>query len=354
MSNLNGCVVGDYLLDYKIGSGTFGVVYLGTNMISGEKVAIKLESRTVRNPKLALEYMIYRILANGKGIPHVHWFGRVGKYNALVMDVLGPSLHDLFKFCKCKFTLRTVLLLADQLLSRIEYVHENNIIHRDIKPSNFVMGLKMNELNQVYIIDFGLAKTYRNPITQQHISCVETNTLTGSIKYASINSHLGIQQTRRDDLESLGNTLVLFALGKLPWQDMRARNRKELNNQIMQMKINTPVESLCEFLPAEFATYMNYCRVLTFNEKPKYNILRRLFRKLFIRKGFCDDHIFDWTLLNTGSTEMKNTDSTDFCEWQLNRKDETNIGGTHNYKHSCRASTEFNHRVGTLALAAYV
>jgi len=353
MSKINECVLGTYLLGCKIGSGSFGVVYLGTNMISGEKVAIKLESTTVRNPKLALEYMIYRVLADGKGIPRVHWFGRVGKYNAMVMDLLGPSLHDLFKFCKRKFTLRTVLLLADQLLSRIEYVHENNFIHRDIKPSNFAMGLKMNELNQVYIIDFGLAKTYRNSKTQEHISFVKTNTLTGSLKYASLNSHLGILQTRRDDLESLGITLVLFALGKLPWQDIRARTRTELNNKIMQMKINTPIESLCEFLPAEFATYMNYCRVLTFDEQPQYNILRGLFRKLFIRKGFCEDCIFDWTLMNTGSTEI-NTYSPDTSEWQLNGKEETRIGGTHNYKISSRASYEIHREVETLALAAYV
>jgi len=354
MSKINECVVGTYHLGCKIGSGSFGVVYLGTNMITGEKVAIKLESRSVRNPKLAFEYMIYRMLADGKGIPRVHWFGKAGKYNALVMDILGPSLHDLFKFCKRKFTLRTVLLLADQLLSRIEYVHENNIIHRDIKPSNFVMGLKMNELSQVYIIDFGLARTYRNSKTQEHISCLETNTLTGSLKYASINSHLGIQQSRRDDLESLGITLVLFALGKLPWQDIRAHTKKELNNKIMQIKINTPVERLCEFLPAEFATYMNYCRALTYDEKPGYNVLRRLFRKLFIRKGFCEDHIFDWALLSTGGTVIKNTDSTNVSDWHLNSRKKTHIGGTHNYKRSSRSSFEIDPEVETLALAVYV
>jgi len=278
-------------------------------------------------------------------------------YNALVMDILGPSLHDLFKFCKCRFTLKTVLLLADQLLSRIEHVHENNFIHRDIKPSNFVMGLKMNELNQVYIIDFGLAKTYRNPITHRHISCVETNTLTGSIKYASINTHLGLQQSRRDDLESLGITLVLFALGKLPWQGIRAHTRKALNSKIMRMKINTPVESLCEFLPAEFATYMNYCRVLTFDETPRYDILRRLFRRLFIRKGFCEDYIFDWALLNTGcggGKHLKNTDSTDASELQLSRKEGTSIGDTYKYKHSNLASSEIDREVETLALAVYI
>jgi len=161
-----------YRLDQRIGSGAYGVVYLGTDIDAGKRVAVKMELQTVRNPKLAKEYEIYKILSKGVGISRVHWFGKAGKYNALVLDVLGPSLYDLFKFCGRKFTLRTVLMLADQMLTRVEYIHSKKLIHRDIKPANFLMGLDMRELNKVYIIDFGLAKSYYDTNTCQHLSNV--------------------------------------------------------------------------------------------------------------------------------------------------------------------------------------
>jgi len=210
----------------------------------------------------------------------------VGDYNALVLDILGPSLNDLFKFCNKKFTLKTVLLLADQMLERIEYVHSKNFIHRDIKPANFVMGLDMRKLNQVYIIDFGLAKKYRDPKTRQHISCVEHKNLAGTARFASLNAHLGIEQSRRDDLESLGFMLVFFAVGKLPWQGVKANSREAFNNKIMQMKLNTPIEILCKQLPSVFDTYLNYCRALVFDEKPAYSVLKQLFWNLFFRMDY--------------------------------------------------------------------
>jgi serine/threonine protein kinase len=285
-------VAGTYSLDGKIGSGSYGVIYIGTNIYTEERVAVKLEKRSARKPKLASEYKIYKALEGGVGISRVHWFGRAREYNALVLDVLGPSLYDLFKFCGRKFTLKTVLMLADQLLARLEYIHSKNILHRDIKPANFVMGLDMQELNQVYIIDFGLAKRY----CDSNSASVQCRSLTGTARYASIVSHLGMELSRRDDLESLGFVLIYFALGRLPWQGLKASTRNEFHSMIMQMKMDTPVEVLCKSLPTEFATYLNYCRTLRFRQKPDYNFLRQLFRKVFHRKGYSDDSLFDWTL----------------------------------------------------------
>ena len=106
------------------------------------------------------------------------------------MDLLGPSLEDLFNFCSRRFTMKTVLMLADQMIGRVEYVHNKNFIHRDIKPDNFLMGIGRH-CNKLFLIDFGLAKKYRDTRTRQHIPYREDKNLTGTARYASINAHLG-------------------------------------------------------------------------------------------------------------------------------------------------------------------
>lgn len=154
-------VGGRFQLGRKIGSGSFGDIYLGRNTVTGEEVAIKLESHRCRHPQLSYEYRVYRILryrnSGITGIPRVHWFGREGDYNVLVLDLLGPSLEDLFNFCGRKFSLKTVLMIADQLLARLEFLHSNSFIHRDIKPDNFLLGIG-KKANTIYLIDFGLSK----------------------------------------------------------------------------------------------------------------------------------------------------------------------------------------------------
>ena len=131
-----------YRLMRKIGSGSFGDIYLAVNINNGEEVAVKLEQQRAKHPQLLYESKVYRILAGGVGIPKIRWFGQHDRdYNVLVLDLLGPSLEDLFNFCSRKFTLKTVLMLADQMIARLEYVHNKYFIHRDIKPDNFLMGI---------------------------------------------------------------------------------------------------------------------------------------------------------------------------------------------------------------------
>lgn len=198
---------------------------------------------------------------------YVYRFGQEKEYNVLVMDLLGPSLEDLFNFCSRRFTIKTVLMLADQMIGRVEYVHCKNFIHRDIKPDNFLMGIGRhcnkvrrflrakytkvhlhNEIFQLFLIDFGLAKKYRDTRSRIHIPYREDKNLTGTARYASINAHLGIEQSRRDDMESLGYVLMYFNRGSLPWQGLKAATKKQKYEKISEKKMSTPVEVLCKVL----------------------------------------------------------------------------------------------------------
>jgi len=289
-------VGGKYRLGKKLGSGSFGDIYLGTNRQTDEEVAIKLESVKSKHPQLLYESKLYRILAGGMGVPNVHWYGVEGEYNAMVLDLLGPSLEDLFNFCSRKLSLKTVLMSADQMINRVEYVHAKNFIHRDIKPDNFLIGLG-KKANQIHVIDFGLAKKYRDPKTQQHIPYREGKNLTGTARYASVNTHLGIEQSRRDDLEALGYVFMYFIRGSLPWQGMKGNSKKEKYDRIMEKKMSTPIEVLCKGYPSELVTYLNYCRSLRFEDRPDYAYLRRFLKDLFFRENYQYDFVFDWTAL---------------------------------------------------------
>ncbi|KAJ1922317.1 serine/threonine protein kinase [Mycoemilia scoparia] len=286
-----------FRLGRKIGSGSFGDIFLATNVMNNEEVAVKLESVRARHPQLEYESKIYKIMAGGVGIPFIRYYGIENEYHAMVIDLLGPSLEDLFNFCNRKFSLKTVLQLADQLIARISFFHSKNFIHRDIKPDNFLMGIG-RRTNLVHIIDYGLAKKYYDPYTRIHIPYRENKNLTGTARYASINTHLGIEQSRRDDLESLGYVLMYFLRGSLPWQGLKAATKKQKYDRIMEKKMSTSTETLCRGFPAEFAVYLNYTRSLRFDDKPDYDYLRGVFRSLFLRNDFKYDYVFDWTKLS--------------------------------------------------------
>jgi casein kinase I family protein HRR25 len=287
-------VAGRYRVDSPIGAGSFGDIYKGRDLETNESVAIKMEAIDAKNPQLRYEAKLYRTFAGSFGVPSVHWFGKQDSNNVMVFDLLGPSLHDLLDSCGGRFSLKTVLLLADQMINRLEWLHSRNFLHRDIKPDNFAVGIG-DKANVIHLIDFGLCKKFRDQ-TLAHIPYREGKRMIGTLRYASLQAHLGIEQGRRDDLESLGYVLMYFLRGNLPWQGLSpGSSRESITENLLKCKMSTPVEKLCDGFPIEFAVYLNTCKQMRFQEKPDYSYLKGILRDVFVREGYCRDFIFDWS-----------------------------------------------------------
>jgi casein kinase 1 len=288
-------VGGKYKLKKKLGSGAFGDIYLATDIKKNVEVAVKLEPVKTKFPQLLYETKLYKLFAGGNGIPKIYWSGTEGDYNVMVMELLGPSLEDLVKHCENRFSLKTVLMLADQMLQRIEYVHAKNFLHRDIKPDNFLIGIN-KKAHMVYVIDFGLAKRFRNAKTGDHIPYRDGKNLTGTARYASVNTHLGLEQSRRDDIEGIGYVLMYFLKSKLPWMGLQAKTKDEKYEKIKDKKISVTVEQLCKGYPKEFVRFFESCRNLGFEDKPDYTSYRRMFSDLMTSEGYSYDYVYDWLM----------------------------------------------------------
>ncbi|ORY79106.1 kinase-like domain-containing protein [Protomyces lactucae-debilis] len=300
-SNSSNVVGVHYRVGRKVGEGSFGVIFEGTNLLNNQQVAIKFEPRKSDAPQLRDEYRTYKTLVGCTGIPNVYYFGQEGLHNILVIDLLGPSLEDLFDMCGRRFSTKTVVMVAKQMLSRVQTIHEKHLIYRDIKPDNFLIGRPgTKNANLVCVVDFGMAKQYRDAKTKQHIPYRERKSLSGTARYMSINTHLGREQSRRDDLEALGHVFMYFLRGGLPWQGLKAATNKQKYEKIGEKKQTTAIKDLCENFPEEFAQYLSYVRNLGFEDTPDYDYLRDLFTRALQRLGEPEDGVYDWMLLNNG------------------------------------------------------
>ena len=298
----NEIVLGNnYILElkHKLGSGAFGEIYKGKNITLNMDIAIKCESiKNNHHQRLKYEAGVLKYLNCGQyppplGIPALYDFIPSQNYNYMIMELLGPSLEDLFDLCGRKFSLKTILSLGDQMLCRIEFIHSIHLIHRDIKPDNFLMGL-YNKKSIVYICDFGLCKKFRDQ-NGKHIPFKDGRSLTGTARYASIYSHFGYELSRRDDLESLAYSLIYFSRGSLPWMGIKAKNKNEKYNKIFEKKLNSSITLLCDKLPKEFIDFIHYIKDLAFEDKPDYQYLKSLLGKIYDKYKFNYDITFDFT-----------------------------------------------------------
>ena len=282
MSNLQKKII---FKKFKVGKLIFNSelasIYEGKNELNGEQVAMKFEKISGKNHFLESEAYILFLL-KGIGIPKIISYGKIFAYNVLIEELLGESVYLIWKIKRTnmKKKLNDICLIALQCLDRLEYVHSKDIIHRDIKPFNFLFGKK--DPNLIYLIDFGLAKKYRSSRTGKHIKFTDLKMIYGSCRYMSLNAIRGYEQSRRDDLESLGYMLIFLIKKTLPWlkAEKLKSTKMEIRKNIYKLKSTTPVEEICSGLPSEFCDYINYCRKLGFEEDPDYNYLRNLFYQI--------------------------------------------------------------------------
>ena len=287
----------------KLGEGSFGKVYKAE--YNNEYFALKFENKTKGQSLLENEATIMTYL-KGPNIPLIKSFGYSGEYNILVMQLMDKSLEDIFNKRK-KFSVKTTCMLGYQMVNVLQYIHDRHIIHRDIKPDNFVMGANENNAH-LYLLDFGLAKKYRSSRTLVQYPLIKKKKLTGTARYASIHALEELEQSRRDDLESVGYVLMYFLRGGLPWQGLKIKSKEDRYKKILAKKKETSSEELCKGFPDEFREFVEYTRNLEYTEQPDYEMLRNKFVNLVTKKnGENFDYIYDWT---TESDLKKRKDET--------------------------------------------
>ena len=264
---------------------------MGRNIKENFPIAIKVEEKGNRS-HLFLEYEILKEI-QGDGIPRVYKFREGHHHNYLLMELLGKSIDKLFSDNKKQFSYKTIFEIGYQMIERIEYVHSKGYIHRDIKPGNFVIG-KGDKSKIIYIIDFGLSKRYIDKNTDKHIPYKEGKGLTGTARYVSLFTHYGIEQSRRDDIEGIAYNLIYLARGKLPWQGVKTKNKKEKHKKIMESKLAFTPDILCKDLPKEFVNLLKYSRELEFEEKPDYKDIKLMFKNYIVKNGGSLNWEFDW------------------------------------------------------------
>jgi len=284
-----------YKLIKKLGKGSFGNVYLCKDITSNEFFAAKLQNKSNNINMLENEYKIMKNIISDK-IPIVKQYGSNNIYNILIMQLLGKSLEQIFEqiLHKEKMSLRCICNIALQIIDILDQIHNKNYIHRDIKPSNFLLGNDDTNNNILYLIDFGLAKKYREDNNTKHYEIKHGKKLIGTVRFASINAMEGLSQSRRDDLESMGYMLIYFLKGRLPWQDFMIKNKEERYSKIKQRKKNIDIKELCRDCPDEFAQYITYVKNLKFDEEPNYIYIKNLFLNILHKSGNKFDYFYDW------------------------------------------------------------
>lgn len=287
-----------YFISSELGEGAFGKTYMVSPsqnpsiFFAAKIVPISFSSRNKDFTHLEKEAHIMQTLYLEPGFPKLQSYRMESQHEVLVMSLLGKNLKALQKQCGGGFSVKTLALLALQILRRIEVLHEKGLLHRDIKPENIVMGNSEKDAGTVYLIDFGLATPYRD-IKGRHLPFSKKNKVTGTMYYLSVFGHLGIQPSRRDDLISLGYMLVFLLKGELPWMNLKGDLQEKVKT-MFQMKSSINFEGFCKGLPQEFCEYLRCVSSLPFNQKPNYEYFEGLFKRVLKNLETEEEGVFDW------------------------------------------------------------
>jgi len=281
--------------------GAFGCVYKAIDIkqkVRSTIYAVKVEDLECDYPQLEHEARMYKVLEGGEGIPRGYAYESHNNCALLVMDMLGESLQKLFVQCGNGFSVKTTLMLAEQMINRVQYLHEKDYVHRDLKPANFVIGYPGTaERNTIFILDFGMAKKWRNHLTGQ----IRTNVQryygpVGTPMFNSRMAYQGFEQARKDDLESLGY-IFLYFLKSLPWANQDAgMDTEKIMEDIDDKKKNLALGNYNQAIPHEFIDYLQTCRSMKFTDDPDYESLKNMFRDCAKRLDipYPYDYNFDW------------------------------------------------------------
>ena len=279
-----------YVVEKKLGKGGFGHVYTGRRVNGNEavidgpgayKVALKFEHRSSKGCGYGppYEWSVYSALSGCYGIPRVSYKGRQGDYYIMVMDLLGPSLWDVWNTQNQVMSQEMVACIAFESLVILENLHSKGYVHGDVKPENFLMGPPGTpNSNKLYLVDLGLATRWRDTVCNMHIEYDQRpDVFRGTVRYASVHAHLGRNASRRDDLESLAYTLMFLLKGKLPWQGYQGDNKGFL---VCKKKMATSADQMCKYSPPSFKQFTEYVMNLKYDEDPKYSWMISLFEPL--------------------------------------------------------------------------
>ena len=286
----------------KIGKGSFGLVYLCKNINNENYFAMKFEPKSQQDLILEQEsYILYFL--RGFGIPDIITYGHNSKYNILVQTLLGKSINSIFLHDNNKFSMKDCCMIGIQILDRLEYIHSKFIIHRDVKPDNFLIGNP--DINNIYIIDFGLAKKFMSSRTGKHAKFCINKKWSGTSRFASANSLRGVIQSRRDDLESLCYLLLYLMKGSLPWDNVYGKNENEEILLIYKIKKFMKPELLFMNLPKQTIEFFKYCKKLEYEQKPDYSYLKNLLIDILKYSNEKNDLNFSW-VINYSINNYKN------------------------------------------------
>ncbi|CAD8106789.1 unnamed protein product [Paramecium sonneborni] len=259
-----------FIVQRKLSAGSFGIVFVGLDQNTKQEVAIKVEKEENEDVRsFEREVQIFKHLGQMEGIPKFIWSGKEHGYNILVMQMLGNDLAYHFKQLK-HFTLKTVLLIAIQLIDVLEQLHFQGVIHRDLKPENIILG-QGKDNGKIYLLDFGISKIYKD-FNNKHIPFRENKSFLGTTRYASIAAHLGHELSRKDDLESMMYIILYFIRGQLPWQNIQNVNEGQRTKKVGEIKLLLQNEMFRD-QPKEFQKIFDYIRKLEFQSQPNYKMI---------------------------------------------------------------------------------